>query len=67
LVADNEKEFINSISLLFEDASLRNKCSINGYALVNEIYKWEKIAEKMEEIYSNIMKNNLLRRNTSLN
>jgi polysaccharide biosynthesis protein PslH len=56
LIANTEKEFIDSISIYLEDKELKNRIGINGFNLVNEIYRWDMIAKKLEEIYLEIKK-----------
>lgn len=54
LIADIPKDFVNKISRLLSDHRLYEKLRTNAYRLVNEVYNWKNIAQKLEIIYERI-------------
>jgi polysaccharide biosynthesis protein PslH len=56
LTAPDAESFANAVSLLIENDNLRSTLEIEGFNLVNRIYKWENIAEKMESVYTETIK-----------
>jgi len=51
----NPRDIAEKIELLIKDKQLRNKLVENGHKLVVEVYNWDKISEKIEEIYKQIL------------
>lgn len=51
VIADEPRQFADSIIKLLKDKQLRQKLGENGRLLVQEKYDWKAIARKLEEIY----------------
>lgn len=56
LIADNPTQFVNQISRIFEDVTLRRKLGAEGRKLVAGRYAWEVIGSKLKDIYSDLVK-----------
>ncbi len=52
----NPKDIAEKIELLIKDEQLRNKLMENGHKLVAEVYNWDKISDRIKEIYKQILK-----------
>ena len=51
LHADTEEAFVRQIERVFRDATLGGRLATDAYALVNEHYRWDRIAEQFEQTY----------------
>jgi glycosyltransferase involved in cell wall biosynthesis len=56
LIADDPKDFSDSVVKLLSDLMLRDKLGKNGREHVEKYYSWESIAAKFEQEYSNVIK-----------
>jgi len=54
LIADSPAVFARKIQDLLADKKLFEKLQNNAYRLVNEVYNWKKIAQKLEVVYEGI-------------
>lgn len=54
LTADKPADFVTQIKHLLSDEKLYNKIRTRAYTLVNEVYNWKKIAQKLEIAYEKI-------------
>lgn len=54
LIADSPDDFVNKVKELLVNQKLYEKLRSNAYRLVNEIYNWKKISQKLEIIYEKI-------------
>ncbi len=54
LIADSPDDFVIKIKLVLTNKELYEKLRINAYRLVNEVYNWKKIAQKLEIVYEKI-------------
>jgi glycosyltransferase involved in cell wall biosynthesis len=52
LIADTPEQFANQISRIFTDDALRNRLEVNGRRLVETVYSWDSIAEKLAKLYA---------------
>jgi glycosyltransferase involved in cell wall biosynthesis len=55
LVADTPNEFIEATSRILEDKKLRQYLGNNGRKLVQEKYSWYKIVSGLQDIYENLI------------
>ncbi len=56
IIVDNvDEEFINAIEYLIENKHERERLGRNARKLAEEKYDWEKIGEKLNGLYSNLM------------
>jgi glycosyltransferase involved in cell wall biosynthesis len=53
------EEISDSISLLLNDGKLMNKLRENAFSLVSEKYSWQRVADKLESIYDELVSANL--------
>jgi len=51
----NPKSIAEKIEILIKDKELRNKLVKNAKKMVLEVYNWDKISEKLERVYKEIM------------
>ena len=56
IVDDVNDEFINAIKYLIENEEERKRIGTNARRLAEEEYDWEKIGEKLDKLYKNILK-----------
>jgi len=56
LIADTLDDFVNKVQILISNRQLYEKLRTNAYKLVNEIYNWKKISQKLEIVYERIKK-----------
>lgn len=56
LIADNPKDFACKVSELMMSKKLWNEISHNARQLVEEIYDWDCITKKLENIYEDVVK-----------
>lgn len=56
LIAKQPDDFARKIKLILNNKDLYNKIRKNAYLLVKDKYNWQKIAEKLEIIYTKIKK-----------
>ncbi|OGK25838.1 hypothetical protein A3A46_00295 [Candidatus Roizmanbacteria bacterium RIFCSPLOWO2_01_FULL_37_13] len=59
LIADTLDDFLNKVQILISDKQLYEKLRTNAYKLVNEIYNWKKISQKLEVVYEGIKKHEI--------
>ena len=52
LIADTPAEFARQISRIFTDDSLRQRLEVNGRRLVETVYSWDSIAQKLATLYA---------------
>lgn len=55
-IANSPKDFVNKINDLLTNPLLYENLRSNAYKLVNEIYNWKKISQKLEIVYKRIKK-----------
>ena len=51
LVADSPRQFADAVVSLFQDRSLRDRLTRNGYELVRQRYDWSVIGDQVDSIY----------------
>jgi len=51
---NNPQSIAEKVKLLVEDSELKNRVVQNGYKMVMESYSWEKVSEKMNNIFKKI-------------
>lgn len=56
LIADDPEAFTFKIKKLLSDRRLYEKLRTNAHKLVNQIYNWKKISQKLEIVYEGIKK-----------
>ena len=54
LIADESRSFAAAIIRLFEDAGLRESLGSSGRILVEKQYQWKRLAEKLEQVWTNV-------------
>src|SRR3990167_9775699 len=54
LIANNPSDFVDKIFRALSNRQLYEKLRTNAYKLVNEIYNWKKISQKLEIVYEKI-------------
>jgi polysaccharide biosynthesis protein PslH len=52
LIADTPEQFAHQISRIFTDDALRNRLEVDGRRLVETVYSWDSIAEKLATLYA---------------
>jgi len=52
LIADTPAQFAEQISRLFTDEVLRHRLEVNGRRLVETVYSWDSIAQKLSTLYA---------------
>ncbi len=57
LIAESPEDFTSKIREVLSDEKLYESLRTNAYQLVNEIYNWKKIAQKLEIVYARIKRN----------
>lgn len=57
LVAETPDDFVIKIQEVLSDEKLYENLRTNAHQLVNEIYNWKKIAQKLEIVYARIKRN----------
>lgn len=55
-IANNEKEFIDNIFLLFNNQKIYQKIRKNAYQLIKKKYLWQQAAKKLENLYQKFVK-----------
>ncbi|RMH74352.1 MAG: glycosyltransferase [Gemmatimonadetes bacterium] len=55
LLADTPDAFAEAIITLLEEPELRCNIAQNGYKLIQEQYTWERIAERLEQVYIDVL------------
>lgn len=60
LLADDPKKFAETIEMLATSPELRVKLGINGRALVEEHYSWDRIAALQGAVWNGIIESNLI-------
>lgn len=58
LIANNEKEIAQTTLSLLNDQKLQKKLSRHGQAFVKKNFDWDLIAQKLDEVYLSLGKNN---------
>jgi len=53
---DNPKDIAEKINILIKDKELRNKLVKNAKQMILEKYNWERISERLREVYKRILK-----------
>lgn len=61
LVADTAAEFAGEVVRLLRDAVLRERLAHNAFSLVNQYYRWDRIAEQFELVYIDAVRGSLKR------
>ncbi|OGK08423.1 hypothetical protein A2767_05965 [Candidatus Roizmanbacteria bacterium RIFCSPHIGHO2_01_FULL_35_10] len=56
LIADTPEDFVIKIKKVLTDRKLYEKLRTNSYKLVNEVYNWKKISQKLQIVYESIKK-----------
>lgn len=54
LIEDSPKAFADSVVQLFKDEDLRSELTANGYRVIKNHYEWERIGDKMLEVYNSL-------------
>ncbi|MCX6723777.1 MAG: glycosyltransferase family 4 protein [Candidatus Staskawiczbacteria bacterium] len=57
IIANNEKDFSNSVIGLLNNPELSQRLSRNSLALIKKEYRWENIVDKLEPILMNLKNN----------
>jgi polysaccharide biosynthesis protein PslH len=55
LVADSAQAFADAVITFLSDEKLRQECSRHAFEFVKQHYDWERIVDKYEEVYKNIL------------
>ncbi len=56
LIANTAEDFVDKIQILLSNRQLYEKLRTNAYKLVNEVYNWKRISQKLEIVYEKIKK-----------
>lgn len=57
LITNSSEDFVGKIQTLISNRQLYEKLRTNAYQLVNEVYNWKKISQKLEIVYEKIKGN----------